>query len=147
MSSCWTPAVNSQFHGRMFHPRSVLASCVVVGTVLPKPVVNQGPHSPLATEVVRSHSGMPLRFRSVTVRATLVEIATAGFSASAVFSPSCTTPRAAEALTAVLPLPNRSYDAPTLGSTSLQAVTSAAGNETGTRSGRYGDGPGVVYAS
>src|SRR5580704_1310443 len=100
--------VNSQFHGRTFQPLSVAGSCLVDGSWLPKPVVSHGPHSPFARGLVRSQSGEPFRLRSVTVRATLVEIATAGLSNSAVFSPSCTTPRAADALIAVLPLPDRS---------------------------------------
>src|SRR5215475_4729486 len=147
ISSCWMLAVNSQFHGRRFQPRSVAGSCVVDGSWLPNPVVSQAPHSPLASELVRSQSGRPLLLRSVTVRATLVEIATAGFSSSAVFKPSCTTPRAADALIAVLPLPNRSYEKPKRGSTSCHLATCTPGNDNGTRFGRYGDGPGVVYGS
>src|SRR5215467_10398833 len=139
ISSCWMLAVNSQFHGRRFQPRSVAASCVVDGSWLPNPVVSHAPHSPLASELVRSQSGRPLLLRSVTVRATLVEIATAGLSSSAVFRPSCTTPRAADALIAVLPLPNRSYEKPKRGSTSCHLATCTPGNDCGTRFGKYGD--------
>src|SRR5712692_3025827 len=141
------PAVNSHCHGRRFQPRSVAGSCVVDGSWLPNPDVNHGPHSLFASGLVRSQSGRPLRLRSVTVRETLVEIATAGFNSSAVLRPSCVMARAADALMAVLPLPKRSYAKPTRGSRSCHFTTCAEGNDSGTRFGRYGDGPGVVYAS
>src|SRR5262245_9808581 len=119
VSWCWNPAENSQFHGRTPHPLSVLGSCLVVTNLPPNPLVNHGPHSPLAAGFKRSQSATLFRRRgsptgkvvSVTVLETLVDRATAGWTKSAVLSPSWATPRAALAFSAVFPLPNKSYEA------------------------------------
>src|SRR3954464_7804424 len=108
-SCCWTPAENSQFHGRLFQPLSVAGSCTSTGTALPKFPVRYGPHSPLPTAAVifvKSQSAMLLRFESVTLMGVLLENDPPGLSAMTVAIVSPATPRAAEAFTAVLPLPN-----------------------------------------
>src|SRR5438105_8295188 len=106
MSWCWTPAENSQFHGRLFQPDSVAGSCCVSGIALPKVGVSHGPQSPLASGFRKLHSGMLFRFASVTLIAVLVANAAPGLRASAVAIVSPATPRAAENFSAVLPLPN-----------------------------------------
>src|SRR6185369_3630949 len=111
VSSCWNPVENSQFHGRTPQPLSVFGSCRVVGSLSPNPLVSHGPHSPFAAGLKRSQSATLLRRRgsptgnvvSVTVLATFVDSATAGWMLSAVLIPSCATPRVALAFTAVLP--------------------------------------------
>src|SRR5437870_13404911 len=100
-----------------------------MSVVPPKPAVSHGPQSPFAAELSRSQLGIALK-RSVTLGpnvtflATLVTRATAEWILSAVLRPSCDTPRAALALSAVLPLPKRSYDTPMRGLISFQRTTS-----------------------
>src|SRR5437016_4547347 len=115
MSSCWMPAANSQFHGRAFQPLSVAGSCCVSGIALPKVGVSHGPHSPLAVETSKLQSATLLRLASVTLMAVLVTNEEPGLSAAAVAIVSPATPRAADAFTAVLPLPKRSNETPTRG--------------------------------
>src|SRR5262249_39774821 len=120
----------------------------VVGSLSPKPLVSHGPHSPLARGFRRSQSATLFKRRgsptgnvvSVTVLATFVDKATAGWMLSAVLIPSCATPRVALAFRAVLPLPNRSYDTPMRGFTSFQCTTSAPG-KVKLRLGTYLVGP------
>src|SRR5215467_13608145 len=105
------PVENSQFHGRLSHPLSVAGSCCVTAIACPKVGESNGPHSPLPSvpvSLVKSQSAMLLWFASATFTAELVENDEPGLSASAVAIVSPATPRAAEALIAVLPLPNRS---------------------------------------
>src|SRR5436309_10771103 len=150
VSSCWNPVENSQFHGRTPHPLSVLGSCWAIGIVPPKPAVSHGPHSPFAAGSNRSQSGTLFKRRgsptgyvsSFTFRAVFVARATAGWSLSALLIPSCSTPRAALAFKAVLPLPNRSYDTPKRGLISFQRTTSAPGKDR-VRAGAYFVGPAV----
>src|SRR5215475_11969565 len=120
--SCWMPAENSQFHGRLFQPLSVAGSCCVSGTALPKVGVSHGPHSPLATGFWKLHCGMLSWLASVTLIAVLVANAVTdpGLRAAAVAIVSPATPRAADTFSAVLPLPNRSYAAPNRGLMSFQ---------------------------
>src|ERR1044071_5371493 len=127
ITSCCTPAENSQFHGRTFQPESVAGSCCVRGMALPKVGVTHALHSPFASGFSRLQSGMLLRFESVTLMAVLVANAAPGLSASAVAIVSPATPRAADTFTAVLPLPNRSYAAPKRGLMSFQFTTFAPG--------------------
>src|SRR5262245_29519773 len=148
VSSCWKPVENSQFHGRTPQPLSVFGSCRVVGSLSPNPLVSHAPHSPFARGSRRSQSGTLFSRRgsptgnviSLTVLATFVERATAGWMLSAVLIPSCATPRVALAFTAVLPLPNKSYDTPIRGFTSFQCTTSAPG-KVKLRLGTYLVGP------
>src|SRR4051812_7393317 len=102
---CWMPVENSQFHGRLFQPFSVAASCCVNGIALPNDGVSQPPHSPLATGLRRLQSGVLLPFLSVTLIAVLVANEAPGLSRAAVAIVSPATPRAAENFRAVLPLP------------------------------------------
>src|SRR5215471_2423948 len=111
--SCWIPAENSQFHGRLAQPLSVSGSCRVSGTALPNVGVSHGPHSPLASGFVKLHWGM-LSFGPPTPSVTLIAVVVAnpvvepGLRAAAVAIVSPATPRAAENFSAVFPLPNRS---------------------------------------
>src|SRR6185312_3331666 len=102
------PAENSQFQGRLPQPFSVAGSCCVSGIALPKVGVSHGPHSPLASGFWKLHCGM-LSFGPPTPSFTLIEVLVAndapGLSAAAVAIVSPATPRAAETLSAVLPLP------------------------------------------
>src|SRR4051812_16867427 len=140
-SCCWTPVENSQFQGRLFQPFSVAGSCCVSGIALPNVGVSHPPHSPLATGVRRLQSGVLLPFLSVTLIAVAVANADPGFSNAAVAIVSPATPRAAENLIAVLPVPNTSYAAPNLGLMSFQSVTVAPGIVWTARFGRYWLGP------
>src|SRR5579862_3595570 len=106
------PMVNSQFHGRTFHPLRVAGSCCVSGIALPKVGVTHGPQSPLASEFWKLQSATLLWFTSVTLMVVLVTNEEPGLSAAAVAIVSPATPRAADAFSAVLPLPKRSYATP-----------------------------------
>src|ERR1051325_4733123 len=136
---CWTPAETPQFQGRLFHPFRVAGSCCVSGIALPKVGVSHGPHSPLASGFWKLHCGM-LSFGPPTPSLTLMAVCVAndapGLSNAAVAIVSPATPRAAETLMAVLPLPNRSFAALNLGLMSFQFVTSAAGIVCTARFGR-----------
>src|SRR5665213_1789189 len=108
---CWMPVENSQFHGRLFQPLSVAGSCCVSGVALPNVGVSNGPHSPfpcVPVSLVKSQSATLLWFASFTLTTELDENAEPGLSARAVAMVSPATPRAAEAFTAVLPLPKTS---------------------------------------
>src|ERR1051325_10273039 len=146
---CWTPAETPQFQGRLFHPFRVAGSCCVSGIALPKVGVSHGPHSPLASGFWKLHCGM-LSFGPPTPSLTLMDVLVAndepGFSNAAVAIVSPATPRAAENLIAVLPVPNRSYTAPNRGLTSFQSATVAPGMVCTARFGRYSEGP-LVDAS
>src|SRR5712692_1231860 len=82
-----------------------------------------------AAELVRSQSGMKLRFPSVHARVVWVTVLAAGLAAAAIWSDArlC---RYLLTLTfsAVLPLPNKSYTAPTCGVRSLRLRFFCAGN-------------------
>src|SRR5438046_1617645 len=91
--------------------------------MLPNAAVAHAEHSPFASGFRKLQSAMLLRFRSVTVIVVLVAKAFAGLKLFAVCEPSCCTPRVALNLTAVLPLPNTSYEKPTRGLASFQFTT------------------------
>ena len=101
------------------------------GTGVPKLGVCHGPHSPLAAPLVNSQSGRKLLERgspapkslSFHVRCVCVTSVVAGLFAAAYRMESCSTPRLALALMAVLPFPNRSYAAETRGLMSFQLGT------------------------
>src|SRR5579885_3022487 len=99
---CWTPAENSQFHGRFIQPLRVAGSCCVSGSALPKLGVSHGPHSPLASGFWKLHCGM-LSFGPPTPSVTLIDVDVAkdapGLSSAAVAIVSPATPRAAENFT------------------------------------------------
>src|SRR5438874_5990474 len=138
------PAANSQFQGRLSQPFCVPASCCVSGIALPNVGVSHGPHSPLAAELRKLHSAILLRFESVTLMAVLVTKDWPGLRALAVAIVSPATPRAADAFTAVLPLPKRSYETPKRGLMSFQLTTFAPGMVWNGRFGRNCVGPSVL---
>src|SRR5437660_2553994 len=115
--SCCRPAENSQFHGRTFQPCSKRRSSCVIGVALPNAGVSHGPQFPLAFGFKKLQL---LASPFDTLMAVLVAKAEPGLSALAVATVSPATPRAAEAFSAVLPLPKRSYAAPNRGLVSLQ---------------------------
>src|SRR5688500_17655116 len=131
MSSCCTPTENSQFHGRTPHPFMIAGSNEVAGLRLPNVGVSHTPHSPLAALSVSTQSGTQLLVRgspapnmlSFQVRAGELTRVVAGLLAAAVPIESCCTPRLALALSAVLPLPNRSKAIDTRGLISFQFGT------------------------
>src|SRR5688572_9645517 len=138
MSSCCTLATNSQLYGRTCQPLRVSGSRVVFGvTKLPKSVLDHGPHCPCAAGFIRSQFGVRVSIVApVMVLVMLVEMKLAGAWLVAVCAPSCATPRVALNFTAVLPVPKRSYDAPTRGLRSFQFTTLSSPGSTVT--GRLG---------
>src|SRR6266571_2776739 len=82
-----------------------------------------GPSSPLASGLVGSPSGMKLPFVSVHLRGSLPSAATAPLTLD-IPTP---TYRFTLPLSAVLPVPNRSYTRPNRGETSFQLPFSCAG--------------------
>src|SRR5215510_6868324 len=122
-SSCCTLAVYSQLYWRTPYPSSSLGLVVVVeATVFPKLTFVVGPSSPDCTDpsglkIVKSPLSVHVR---VSVRPTVV----CGLFAAAVAAASPLTYRAAANLTAVLPVPNRSYETPRRGLRSFQFWTS-----------------------
>src|SRR6185503_16457886 len=125
INSCCTLATNSQLYGRTCQPISVPGSRVVFGvTKLPRSVLDHGPHCPFAAGFIRSQAGTRVSIVApVIVLVMLVAMKLAGAWLVAVCAPSCATPRVALNFTAVLPVPNRSYDAPSRGLRSFQLTT------------------------
>src|SRR5579883_1919922 len=115
-----TPAENSQFQGRTPQPCNRRGSSCVIAVGLPNCGVSHGPQFPLAFGFNRSQLTTLLEAVAATFLVVFVAKAEPGLSALALPSESAAPPRAAEALSAVLPLPKRSYAAPNRGSTSLQ---------------------------
>src|SRR5262245_57387230 len=123
-SSCCTLPVICHVDGRTCHPWRKPSEYEVIRRVRPNAGFSMAPHSALAVGSARLQSGLKLRLLSVHVRAVLVEIAEIGLFARAVTLGSQVTYRPTVPFTAVLPLPNRSYAAPSRGSTSFQFGTS-----------------------
>src|SRR5262245_40491654 len=91
---------------------------------LPKLVGVRAPHSPFRAELNRSQSATKLPFTSVHVRVAVLTDVLTGLLRLANPVASAATYRLMLALTAVLPVPNRSQDAPSRGDRSLQFGTS-----------------------
>src|SRR5262249_5808715 len=81
------------------------------------------PHSPFARGLLRSQSGLKLALASAHVRLTLFTDAVIGLFALMSSTAITSTYRPSDALSAVLPLPNRSYDTPSRGFRSFQFGT------------------------
>src|SRR3954466_13936869 len=109
----------------------------------PKLELSNGPHSPLSRPLRRSQSGKKLLFVSVQVRFTVFTEVTIGLFARAITTPCLPTYRPSDALIAVRPLPNRSYDPPRRGSRSYQRGTSFTSSNV--RSGTNADA-GALWA-
>src|SRR5262245_6176367 len=90
----------------------------------PKPRSESGPHSPLDKELVKTHWGRRSPLLSVQVRVAVATALVTG-SATRVNVRSEPPPRYRPRLTftAVLPAPDRSYEAPSRGDTSVQLGT------------------------
>src|SRR6185503_11243080 len=98
-------------------PKPVNASAPSRVSLVDKPnrAVDSGPHSPLAAGSTRSQSGTKLALVSAHVRLALFTCWFAGCQSCARLAPTSVTYRPSVAFTAVLPLPNRSYAAPSRG--------------------------------
>ena len=105
------------------------------GRRLPKSVLLSGPHSPLVPKISRSQSGRKLPFASFHDRVAVVTTRCAGLSPSPKIT-FASLPRSAwpatylpnEPLSAVLPLPNRSYAMPTRGEMSCHEIPLVGGS-------------------
>src|SRR5262245_8950177 len=98
-------------------------------------------HSPLAARLTKSHCGRKSPFRSFHTRVVLVRVPRAGLARAAHvdrFGPSRYLPR--PALTAVLPLPKRSYAPPRRGEIFFQLATSGIASNVRLRLGTSGPG-------
>src|SRR5205823_6533896 len=93
-------------------------------TVLPK-LALPAAHSPLAAGFRKSQSGKKLVFVSVHVRCALLTDVASGSAAAASVVVSLATYRARVPLSAVRPLPNRSYAMPNRGETFFHSGTPA----------------------
>src|SRR5437879_6232622 len=96
--------------------------------VVPKVLAVDVPHSPLARLLPRLPSRTKFPFVSFHVRAALTACDGIGLLDSGTSVPWPIEYLPHETLTAVLPLPNRSYAAPTRGRTSFQFGTLATGS-------------------
>src|SRR6478752_1348887 len=104
--------------------------------LFPKFTLLTRPHSPLTLMLAKSHSGTKLLFLSVHDRVAFSAMFAAGFASrvnDVRFGPSRYLPMLA--LTAVLPLPNRSYAPPMRGVTFFQFGTSSTSGNTAFRLG------------
>src|SRR5689334_7167985 len=110
--------------------------------LLPKLTLLTRPHSPLALMLAKSHCGVKSRLASVHDRVAFNAMFAAGFASrvnDVRFGPSRYLPMLA--LSAVLPLPNRSNAPPTRGVTFFQFGTSSTSGNTTLRFGTSGPGP------
>src|SRR5262245_48482370 len=117
ISSCCTLVENSQLYGRLPQPKRVSRLNCAMDVSVPNGC-RYAEHSPLATELIMSQSGLKLPRRGSPtgyVRSSqfLVVVVLTPAGLPIVNSVSMYLPRLA--LTAVLPLPNRSYEAPSRG--------------------------------
>src|SRR6185436_2510891 len=115
-SSCWTLVENSQLSGRALQPARVAGSNTVLGRGCPKLRSEIRPHSPLACGSRMLQSGVKSRSASVQDLVTVVARLEAGLP---VVGAVARTYRPIPTLSAVFPVPNRSYEAPTRGVRSL----------------------------
>src|SRR5688572_26829687 len=99
-------AENSEFHGRLPHPKRVSELTAGTAPSVPKFAVVHAPHSPLAVPLNRSQSGLKFRFASFHARLVCVAAAPTGAGLPVVAMAATYLPMLA--LRAVLPLPNRS---------------------------------------
>src|SRR3989442_13194363 len=113
------PADACQLNPRTPQPCNRSGSHLVIEPTVPSARFDSAPHSPLASTLDRLQSGAKLPLASDHVRFAVVTIALTGLSARATDVPTDCTYRPSDALSAVLPLPNRSYAAPSRGETSL----------------------------
>src|SRR5256885_12110760 len=114
------PALNCQSAFRTPQPSSTAGFTRVVATDAPQFKFDHEPHSWLAAGLRKSHCAILSRLGSVHDRVMLETSVVAGFLivyASPEKTPCRYLPKLA--LTAVLPLPNRSYTTPPRGETSL----------------------------
>src|SRR4029453_12027680 len=127
MTSCCTLAENSQLFGRTPHPFMIFGSYVVATAGLPKFGFNKGLQKSGANwgpKLDRSQFTILSLLRSSHTRlAEVTKVLLAGSLARAILIESCWTLRLTLPLIAVLPLPNRSYDALMRGFTSFQLGT------------------------
>src|SRR5438128_9734542 len=93
---------------------------MALGLVLPKNWLLSAPHSPLAPKFPRSQSGTKLRLASVHAREAEFTEVLIGFNCCETSTFVFATYRPIDVLSAVRPLPNRSYDTPSRGFTSFQ---------------------------
>src|ERR1700688_1208739 len=138
-SSCCVALWNSQLY-----PRVVNASgaYVVVGMLLPKLTFDSFPHSPFAATIVKLHSGTKSPLLSVHDRVAFSAMFAAGFASRVKLvrlGPSRYRPMLA--LSAVLPLPNRSNAPPSRGDTFFQSGALSASGKIALRPGTSGPGP------
>src|SRR6185436_5140547 len=110
--SCWTPRPNCQSLLRTPQPSSTSGFTRVVATVFPQLRFDHGPHSRFWFGFRKSHCAMRSPLGSVHVRVMLDTRVVAGFL-MVYASPDHTPCRYCPmfTLTAVFPLPNRSYTA------------------------------------
>src|SRR5688572_6858439 len=89
------------------------------------------PHSPLASGFVKTHSGTKLRFASFQLRLVAVTSVLTGLGAPPrpPVAPCPATYLLRLTLMAVLPVPNRSYEAPSFGVMSFHPRFDVSGNE------------------
>src|SRR5205814_2190541 len=116
---CWMPADACQSNARTPQPCNRSGSHLVIEPSVPNARFESAPHSPLAPALVRLQSGTKFPLASDHVRFALVTSAFAGLRDRATEVPTDCTYRPSENLRAVLPLPKRSYAAPSRGEMSL----------------------------
>src|SRR5437870_4747267 len=130
--SCWTPTENSQLYMRWPQPVRRSESKMAPGPSVPNAVFVSLPHSRFAFGLIRSQSGMKFVLLSVQLR--VVEPMTLFTAAGVMTRPVCTWTSPCrylliDPLTAVFPVPNKSYTAESFGVTSFNERFGCSGNE------------------